>query len=238
VNPVEDDDGENGEPDVQPPEQLRRLRDSRCEFVDVLRLRLCLHQLCAADAELRQNRRHEDENAQPAEPLDELPPHQYRPVVYREIQHDRRTGRRQPTHGLEQRVDRMGDVSVSGDDKRYRADGSDGKPDQCNREKRLTGAKVLVLTSEGSKGSAKKKRRDDRCEKRQYWLGVVHRKRKREPERGGEIQQYRAGQRQTRTPVDANPTHLMPSLSARRRTLSRRKRRCGLSAVTPCLRGV
>ena len=65
----------DGEPDVEHPQEPRRLPYPLGELRDLGARQLGLHQLAPADAEARQHRDREDDDPHPAEPLGELAPH-------------------------------------------------------------------------------------------------------------------------------------------------------------------
>ena len=68
-------DEHRGEPDVEHPQEPRRLPDPLGELGDLGAGQLGLEQLAPADAEARQHRDREDDDPHPAEPLGELAPH-------------------------------------------------------------------------------------------------------------------------------------------------------------------
>jgi len=137
-----------------------------------------LHELGAGDAELREDRGREDQDAQPAEPLDELAPQQYRPRVDREVDRRGRAGRRDAAHALEQRVDRVGERSLTRRDEGDRADERDREPRERDHEERLPGSEI-PLVGEPLEEHADGHGDPDRQEERNDVLGVVQCERER-----------------------------------------------------------
>ena len=95
------------QPDVEDPEQPRRLADAFSESRDLGSRELGLHHLPSTDTKARQDGDGEDDDSHAAEPLRELAPHRERTREVVEVGDDARAGRRRRGHALEVCVDRV-----------------------------------------------------------------------------------------------------------------------------------
>jgi hypothetical protein len=146
VQPVEQDDLDRGDADVELPERPCRLGDARRQFLDARTGRLRLHELGPSDRKLREDGHRQYHDPHPAEPLGELPPQEDRAGVRgkRDVAHHGGPGGRETAHALEEGVHRVGDGPLTGQDVRQGADQRRGEPGQPDHKERFAGVEVRV----------------------------------------------------------------------------------------------
>ena len=201
---------------VEEPEAAGRVADPVRELVDLGPRELGLEELPAADPKPREHGEREDDDPHPAEPLRELPPHQQRAVDGVDVRDDAGTGRREPRHRLEQRVERTVELRVAAQDERQGAEQRRHDPRERDDEVALAeadpgGAPEAVLDPPAG-GEADHGGHDER----HHRLSVADRERRREERRDGEVLEQQADERQRPADVDGGaPRRRDPPLGSR-----------------------
>ena len=130
----EEEDEQRREPDVQGPEQPRRLADPLGELRDLRPGHLVLEELSPPDAQAREDRDRQHDDPHPSEPLRELPPQAERPRDLVVVGDDARAGRREAGHALEVGVDRVPELVAADQEVRDRGEGCGEEPGRRDDE--------------------------------------------------------------------------------------------------------
>ena len=222
-----EDEADDREREIDVPERLGRLGDARRQLGVLDRAgRLRPVQLHAADAEHRQHGDGEDDDAHAAEPLQLLPVIENRPRQVVEAGQDRRAGRRQSRHGLEDRIgDRerqaVGEIQWRG------AERAEYGPERCDHEEAVPQPQFPALAAHRQPADdARHQRQREALEKRQP--GIVRIQQAEEDRR-----QHRQAEDHQEQPENAlydGPVHARASVPRRKKrqpgTASRGVRSC------------
>ena len=128
-------------PDVERPQAAGGLADRLREALDLGRAgQLRLQQLAAADAQARQDRDGEHDDAHAAEPVAELAPEEHRAVEPFDVGEHRRARGGEARDRLEERVDRVRELRQAAEQVRQHAEDGHEQPDQPDHEEALARA--------------------------------------------------------------------------------------------------
>ncbi len=146
VPPVEQHDFQNRQARVQDPEPAGGVGDAGHETAEPGPRGLRFQQLGPAHGEPGQDGHGEYDDAHPAEPLRELPPHHEggRMEIHRNVLHDGGAGGGEPAHAFEERVHRHRHGAASGEHIRHGPDQGGQQPREGDQQKPLPRPEVRV----------------------------------------------------------------------------------------------